>query len=98
MPDKHVTNGEILKVSGKHWPAAASVKIQECNPNVLTGDPNACDQNHVVFVAAGKSGAVPRTNFTFATGSIGDGSCNVGGSCFIQMSFGQVKADRHTEV
>jgi hypothetical protein len=86
-PSKNLTNGKSLKVSGKGWPANDSLVIVECNGAAgnLT-DLNACNENNIVSVAASSKGVVPATPFVFSTGTIGDGTCNPGQSCFVVLT------------
>jgi len=38
-----VSNDCARKITGTHWPRSAGVSVAECNPNILSGDPDACD-------------------------------------------------------
>jgi hypothetical protein len=88
-PSKNLTDGKTVKVSGKGWPSGDNLFIVECNSSAAgLKDLNACDVAHIVDVAANTKGVVPATAFVFHTGTIGDGSCNPGGSCFMVLTEG----------
>jgi hypothetical protein len=85
-PSKNLTNGKVVKVSGKGWPANDSLVIVECNSNAATNDQKACNENDIIDATANKKGVVPATDFTFATGTIGDGNCNPGATCYMALT------------
>jgi hypothetical protein len=85
-PKKNLTNNKVIKVSGAHWPANDSLLIVQCNGNAATGDVNACDLSNLVSTTADAKGKVPKTAFTFHTGTIGDGTCNSGQTCYIVLT------------
>ncbi|MCU1429495.1 MAG: hypothetical protein JWL83_3495 [Actinomycetia bacterium] len=85
-PKKNLTNNKIIKVSGTHWPASETLVVVQCNGNAITGDVNACDTTNIVFTASNAKGKVPKTAFTFHTGTVGDGTCNSGQTCYMVLS------------
>lgn len=86
-PSKNLTNNKTINVTGKGWPANDSLVIVECDSSAsgLT-DINACNTNNIVSASANAKGVVSKTQFVFATGAIGDGTCNAGQSCFIVLT------------
>lgn len=75
-----------VTVTGKKWVAGDTLAVAECNPNVLSGDANACDEDNAVLVTATSKGKIPAaTVLTFATGTIGDGTCNKKQTCYIEV-------------
>lgn len=85
-PSKNLQLGQVVEVSGKGWPADASLEIVECNANVVTGDPNACLSTAVVAAHANAKGQVAPTGISFTTGTIGDGSCDGGQVCYLDLT------------
>ena len=67
-PNKKLTNGQVVKISGKGWPAKDSLVIVECNGSVTTGlSQTYCNLNNVVSIVASSKGVI-KGSFTFATG------------------------------
>ena len=85
-PNKNLQLGQVVEVSGKGWPANAALKIVECNANVVSGDPDACLLTAVVPARANAKGQVAPTGISFSTGTIGDGSCNSGQTCYLDLT------------
>ena len=84
-----VTNDCSVHVKGSNWPASAQVDVVECNANILTGDPNACDSAQSVRSDVGESGRFSIKEFPITLGAIGDGSCTEftrPPKCYVQAS------------
>jgi len=84
-PSKNLTNGKVVNVSGKGWPAHDTLVVVECNANAATSDTNACNQTALVSTSASSKGAV-KTQFTFFTGAVGDGTCNARQTCYLVLT------------
>jgi len=88
-PNKHLTNGETVKVKGKGFSPAEQVYIVECNGTVQTSGETACDLNGAVGVTTTSTGTVPTTAFVVQTGIIGNGSCGTSKAdkdCYIAVA------------
>ncbi len=70
-----ITNNCSIHVKGSHWPTSSEVSVVECNANVVSGDPNACNSARAVGRSVGHSGRFAINGFTIALGAIGDGTC-----------------------
>lgn len=85
-PKANLMNGTVVNVTGKGWPANDSLVIVECDSAAQSLDVNACNINNIVPTTASAKGVVPKTAFTFATGTIGDGTCNAKQTCYIVLT------------
>jgi hypothetical protein len=82
-PRTQLTNGQVVKVTGKGFAAGETLVIAECNSDVMILAESACSVNNERKVTTTRKGLVPATLLTLHTGAIGEG-----GSC------GTRKADR----
>jgi hypothetical protein len=92
-PEKGLSDGQVVKVSGSGLPVTTKGKknsffLDECN-SAVTGQLSLADEPHCdVSVAkaltVSKKGSF-KTSFQVATGKVGDGSCGIAGhlSCVI---------------
>jgi len=84
-----VSNDCALKITGTHWPRSAGVSVVECNPNILSGDPDACESADASDATTGHSGRFTVKGFTVILGPIGDGTCSAStnpSKCYIEAS------------
>ena len=90
------TGGCTLTVTWMHahHSNAGSIVIVECNYNVYSGDPSACNQNPSNvdqpggpwFPSQQRSNNPTGSPITFQTGTVGDGTCNGGQTCAILLA------------
>ncbi|HEY5024352.1 MAG TPA: hypothetical protein VII76_05195 [Acidimicrobiales bacterium] len=88
-----IINGCSIHMRGTGWPRTSVVDVLECNANVVTGDPHACDSTRVAQRTVGHSGRFSVNAFTIVFGNIGDGSCTALSSpsrCYIQAGVVQL--------
>lgn len=87
-PSKNLTSGSVVKVTGKGWPANDSLVVVECD--AAAGQSGAaqadCNISNVVAVTASSKGVVAPVDFTFATGTVGSGTCNAGQTCYLVLT------------
>lgn len=78
-------NNTVVTVTGKHWVAGDTLAIAECNGTVVTSmSEAACDVSNAVTSTATTKGKIPTgTTLTFATGTVGNGTCDKGQTCYI---------------
>ena len=86
-PHKGVVDGETLNVSGRNWPGSQGLSIYECNANALEADEDACDWNNPVGTGTTFHGRFSG-QIVFSTGTIGDGTCLSGQTCYILVQKG----------
>jgi hypothetical protein len=88
-PNKQLTNGEAVTVSGKGFSPGEVVYIVECNDTVGTSGEAACDISDFVQATANSKGKVPPTQFDVFTGTVGNGTCGTSKAdkdCYIAIS------------
>ncbi len=69
----------LLKAEGLH------VIVLECNHKAVAGDARACDTSDVfTTVAKHRDLTMP---FRIVTGTVGDGTCNPGQTCYIELTW-----------
>jgi hypothetical protein len=82
-PSTGVNDGDSLTVTGSGFPASQpTVYIVQCH--ALTGQ-TACNIGGLVLSSTDASGAFT-AHITVHTGTIGDGSCNAGDTCYVGAS------------
>jgi hypothetical protein len=88
FPHRKLVDGQTVKVKGANFPASTTVTIVECNANVATDKAAACDLSNLVTAMTTSAGAVPGTQYTVHTGSIGEdgGTCDHTHPCSIEVS------------
>jgi Neocarzinostatin family len=89
MPNKQLTAGQVLTVTGRGFPPYLTMYIVQCNRDVATFGEDACNINNYVQITTTRKGLVPATLFTVQTGAIGNGSCGTGTrdrKCYIVIS------------
>lgn len=76
---------QTVKVTGYHIPVPAEGTapdyLEECNPNVLSGDANACDTADAATISV-KSNGRAAGSLSVVTGAVGDGTCGSGSGNF----------------
>jgi hypothetical protein len=100
-PNKQLTNGQTLIVTGKGFSPYLAMYIVQCNRDVAANGENACNIDNYVQVTTTKKGLVPETMFTVQAGNIGDGSCGTGTrdrKCYIVISTEDLTQHGKTEV
>lgn len=91
LPWRNVVSGQLVEIRAQlRVSGSGPVYLSECNEEALSQGEQACQESESVRTVA-KKGKVDAT-FTVFTGSVGDGSCSAGQSCFIraQQSNGDV--------
>jgi hypothetical protein len=72
---------QTVKVTGYHIPVpaqgTAADYLEECNPNVLSGDTNACDTADASTISVKTNGRATGS-LPVVTGTVGDGTCGSG--------------------
>jgi hypothetical protein len=90
-------DGQQVSVTGRHFLANEPlVAVTECSAGVETGDIGACSlvlgtgTGDLYLTTSSASGevsmSVPHNSYYIRTGSIGDGTCNAGETCFIAVA------------
>ncbi len=85
-PNKKLTNGKVVKVTGKGYTKSDTIYIVECSS---IGSASACDTSNVAVAQSDSKGKIPATSFTVHTGTIGNGTCGTSASdatCYLAVS------------
>jgi hypothetical protein len=84
-PDETWQSRQTVKVTGYQVPVPAPGSpadyLEECNPNVLSGDANACDTADASTISVNTNGRA-KGQISVVTGTVGDGTCGSGSGNF----------------
>jgi len=100
-PNKQLTAGQVLKVTGKGFSPDQVMFVVQCNRDVAAYGEDACNINNYVEVTTTRKGLVPATMFTVQTGTIGNGTCGtskVDRKCYIAISTEDLSQHANAEV
>jgi hypothetical protein len=80
-PHSGLKNGQTVKVSGYGFPKTAEgVALAQCS---AAADPDSCDTLHPVLSSTDATGQFTDVAFPVETGTVGNGKCKPGGTCYI---------------
>jgi hypothetical protein len=101
VPNKQLTAGQVLTVTGRGFSPYQTMYIVQCNRDVAAYGEEACNISNYVQVTTTRKGLVPETMFTVQTGTIGNGSCGTGArdrKCYIVISTEDLSQHGRAEV
>jgi hypothetical protein len=100
-PNKQLTAGQVLKVTGKGFSPDQVMFVVQCNRDVAAYGEDACNINNYVEVTTTRKGLVPAIMFTVQTGTVGNGTCGtskVDRKCYIAISTADLSQHANAEV
>lgn len=95
-PSSDLKNGQTVTVKGSGYPANLAVYVLEC-ANLQGSNGEGCDLSNLKQVTTSSSGAFT-TTLTVKTGTIGNGSCDAGSTCYISAGDAGRQASASTPI
>jgi len=83
-PSRGIRDGQLVTLQLVAFGGSVPLFLRECNPHILAGDVHACGATAVVTtpLAHGQR----RARFRVVTGTVGDGTCDPGETCYISVT------------
>lgn len=75
-PNTGLQNASVVSITGSGFTPSTKVDILQCNHTVATTMAAACSLSNIATATPSATGVLPPTNFTVATGTIGNGTCS----------------------
>ncbi|HEX3334763.1 MAG TPA: neocarzinostatin apoprotein domain-containing protein [Acidimicrobiales bacterium] len=92
-PSTGLQNGTVVSLTGSGFAPSVRVDILQCNHTVATTMSAACNLSNIATATTSATGVLPATNFTVATGTIGNGTCStttgaptINNTCYIVIA------------
>lgn len=84
-PRQKVTDNTVVRVTASGFPHHVRVAIVACNTDASVEDLTTCDNTRMVSASTSRKGSI-RNAFVVKTGTIGNGTCAPGQTCYIKVT------------